>query len=152
MESKDSSNNYYRLKLGIGLLVIFLIIGCMEKPVIRVTDPPETPEAAPVEEKPAPPAQEPDANARAAAAMVRQGRQHLTRGELDAAIRVLERSVALDSTNGQNYYYLAEAWLMKKNARQARDFNRLAGIQLAQDANWKSQISRQKNRIDQLGN
>jgi hypothetical protein len=41
---------------------------------------------------------------------------------------------------------------MKKNARQAREFNRLAGIQLAQDANWKTQISRQKNRIDQLGN
>jgi hypothetical protein len=152
MESKDSSNNHNRLKLGIGFLVILLIIGCMEKPAIRVTDPPETHQAAPAEEKPAPPAQEPDANARAAAAMVRQGRQHLTRGELDAAIRALERSVALDSTNGQNYYYLAEAWLMKKNARQAREFNRLAGIQLAQDANWKTQISRQKNRIDQLGN
>ena len=152
MDSKDLLIKHSRTKLGIGLLGILMIIGCMEKPEIRVAEPPKTPEVAPAEEAPAPPAQEPDANARAAAAMVRQGRQHLTRGELDAAIRVLERSVALDSTNGQNYYYLAEAWLMKKNARQAREFNRLAGIQLAQDANWKTRVGRQKNRIDQLGN
>ena len=152
MDSKDSLNNHYRIKSGICVLVILLIIGCMEKPEIRVAEPPKTPQTQPAEEAPAPPTQEPDANARAAAAMVRQGRQHLTRGELDAAIRVLERSVALDSTNGQNYYYLAEAWLLKKNARQAREFNRLAGIQLAQDANWKTRINRQKNRIEQLGN
>ena len=82
--------------------------------------------------------------------MVRKGRQHLTQGEPDAAIRILERSVALDSSNGQNYYYLAEAWLMKKNARHAREFNRLAGIRFRQDAVWQTRISRQKDRIDEL--
>ena len=82
--------------------------------------------------------------------MVRQGRQHLTQGEPDKAIRILERSVALDSSNGENYYYLAEAWLMKKDARHAREFNRLAGLHLAQDDLWRNRINRQKERIDAL--
>jgi hypothetical protein len=152
MDSKDLSNKNNRLKLILGILIVLGLLGCMEKPAIKVTEPPQTPESAPSEELPAPPVQEPDANSRAAAAMVRQGRQHLSRGEPDAAIRVLERSVALDATNGQNYYYLAEAWLIKKNTRQAREFNRLAGIQLAQDDAWKTRINRQKSRIDRLDN
>jgi hypothetical protein len=140
--------NHFRVFTGI--LVVWVIFGCMEKPRVRVTEPTAPTGSGPSDKQPTPTMQEPDANVRAAAAMVRQGRQHLTRGEPDAAIRILERSVALDSRNGQNYYYLAEAWLIKKNAPQAREFNRLAGIQLAQDATWKTRIDRQKDRIDQL--
>jgi hypothetical protein len=40
----------------------------------------------------------------------------------DEAVRTLERAVNLHPTNGGNYYYLAEAWLMKGNVRQAREF------------------------------
>lgn len=151
MDLKDSSENQNnRLKQFIGGMVVLAIVGCMEKPRVSVTEPPATSDSESTVNQPTPSVQEPDANARAAAAMVRRGRQHLTRGETDAAIRILERSVALDSTNGENYYYLAEAWLMKKNAGQASQFNRLAGIQLAPDTAWKTRIDLQKNRIDQL--
>ena len=132
-----------------GLLVALMLFGCMPKPSVSVTRPPAVP--PPPGQPAAPAVQKPDdAHARAAAAMVRQGRQHLTQGEPDAAIRVLERSVALDSRNGQNYYYLAEAWLMKKDARHAREFNRLAAIHLAQESDWLNRINRQKDRIDAL--
>ena len=138
-----------RLAVVIGFLAALMLFGCMEKPRVSVTRPPPVPPPTP--EQPAPAVQKPDdAHARAAAAMVRQGRQHLTQGEPDAAIRILERSVALDSRNGHTYYYLAEAWLMKKDARHAREFNRLAGIQLAQDRAWLNRINRQKDRIDAL--
>ena len=147
MDSEDLSNHRNKyLAVFCGLLVVGVLLGCMEKPRVSVAKPPSAPVPAP-----APSVQEPDnAHVRASAAMVRQGRQHLTQGEPDAAIRILERSVALDSSNGQNYYYLAEAWLMKKNARHAREFNRLAGIRFGQDAVWQTRISRQKDRIDKL--
>lgn len=148
MDSEGLSNHRIKLfAVFCGILLVGMLIGCMEKPGVKVTQPPPAPVPAP-----APPsAQEPDnAQVRAAAAMVRQGRQHLTQGEPDAAIRILERSVALDSSSGQNYYYLAEAWLMKKNVRYAREFNRLAGIRFAQDAVWQSRTHRQRDRIDAL--
>jgi hypothetical protein len=148
MDSEGLSNHRNKhLAVFCGILLIGVLVGCMEKPRVSVTQPPPVPVPAP-----APPSvQEPDnAHVRAAAAMVRQGRQHLTQGEPDAAIRILERSVALDSSSGQNYYYLAEAWLMKENARHAREFNRLAGIRFAQDAVWQTRISRQRARIDEF--
>lgn len=152
MGSKDLSTlKNSRLMVFFGILILLVPFGCMEKPRVSVTEPP--PVSAPAPDDKQPPASVPDtdnAHVRAAAAMVRQGRQYLTRGEPDAAIRILERSVALDSSSGQNYYYLAEAWLMKKNARQAREFNRLAGSHLAQDVAWETRISRQRNRIDEL--
>ncbi len=152
MDSKDLShreNN--RLLMFFGILVVLVLLGCMEKTDVRVTQPAPKPVPAPTDKQPTTSVPEThNAHVRAAAAMVRQGRQHLTRGEPDAAIRILERSVALDSSSGQNYYYLAEAWLIKNNAQQAREFNRLAGIHLMQDAAWKSRISHQKDRIDKL--
>ena len=87
----------------------------------------------------------------AAEALVDQGRQLLAQGATDAAIRVLERSVALDSNSGQNYYYLAEAWLMKQNVHQAREFNRLADLHLGRNPEWKTRIDRQSDRISTLG-
>ena len=152
MDSEDLSNRRNnRFLVFSGILLLLVLFGCMEKPRVSVTVPPPVTVPEPSDQPPAPSERETDnAHVRAAAAMVRQGRQHLTRGEPDAAIRNLERSVDLDSDSGQNYYYLAEAWLMKKNARQAREFNRQAGLHLAQDAAWKTRISRQKDRIDAL--
>ncbi|MFZ0243359.1 MAG: hypothetical protein WAL90_17095 [Desulfobacterales bacterium] len=101
--------------------------------------------------RPAPPTARPDnAQVQAAEALIAQGRQLLAQESPDAAIRVLERSVALDSTSGPNYYYLAEAWLMKKNAHQAREFNRLAAMHLGRDSPWRDRIARQSEHIDAL--
>ena len=59
-----------------------------------------------------------------------QGRRLVEDGKPDNAIRVLEQAVSLHPANGQNYYYLAEAWLMKGYASQAKEFNQLAEIHL----------------------
>lgn len=132
------------------LICGLLVIGCMERVKVDVYERPEPPAAPPVQ-KPPPPVEEPfNAQAQAAAALVSQGRQYLRRGDADAAIRVLERSVALDSNQGENYYYLAEAWLMKQNARQAREFNRLAEMHLVRDPNWQVKIARQRDRIEEF--
>ncbi|MBU1162797.1 MAG: hypothetical protein KKA75_01440, partial [Proteobacteria bacterium] len=61
-----------------------------------------------------------------------------------------ERSISLDTYNGQNYYYMAEAWIMKDNKQQAMEFNQLAEIYLKSDANWADWailVTKQRERI-----
>jgi tetratricopeptide (TPR) repeat protein len=79
-----------------------------------------------------------------------QGRTLLERGKADDAISFLERAVSLHPTNGVNYYYLAEAWLVKGNPGQAEEFNRLAGIYLKEDAHWMEKVLGQRKRIEVL--
>jgi len=79
--------------------------------------------------------------------MTEQGRVLLEQKKVDDAIRVLERAVSLNPGNGQNYYYLAEAWLFKRNIKQAEEFNYLAGIYLEGDIKWMSRVEEQKKRI-----
>lgn len=136
----------------LGLFCCLLLFGCMPQTNVSVQDK-QTPPAPLPARKPSEPAiEKPDgAQVLAAEALVDQGRQLLAQGATDAAIRVLERSVALDSNGGENYYYLAEAWLRKKNVHQAREFNRLAGMHLGQDPEWKTRIDRQNDRISALG-
>jgi hypothetical protein len=66
----------------------------------------------------------------------------------DDAISILEKAVNIDANNGQNYYLLAEAWLMKGNHKQAKEFNRIAGMYLNDDAGWAQKVQQQKERID----
>lgn len=68
----------------------------------------------------------------------------------DEAIGILEKAVNIDSNNGQNYYFLAEAWIMKGNRLQAIEFNRMAGLYLKNDASWKLKVQQQKERIDKM--
>ena len=70
--------------------------------------------------------------------------------QLDKAIRVLEQAVSLHPTNGQNYYYLSEAWLMKGSASQAKEFNQLAEIHLKEDSAWMIRVANQADRIAEL--
>jgi hypothetical protein len=62
----------------------------------------------------------------------------------------LEQAVSLDSNNGQNYYYLSEAWLMKGSAVQAKEFNQLAEIHLKEDSAWMIRVAQQADRIAEL--
>ena len=91
-----------------------------------------------------------DPRARASLQLTRQGKTFLEEGKPDAAISVLERATGLDPNNGQNYYYLAEAWLLKKNIAQAEEFNRLAGIYLEGYYEWTRRVADQKERIDRF--
>ncbi len=75
-----------------------------------------------------------------------QGLILLESGKPDDAIRLLERAMSLNPANGQNYFYLAEAWLLKGNISQAEEFNRLANIYLKSDI-WINKISKQKQQI-----
>jgi tetratricopeptide (TPR) repeat protein len=80
-----------------------------------------------------------------------QGRRLLEDRQPDKAIRVLEQAVSLHPTNGQNYYYLSEAWLMKGSAAQAKEFNLLAEIHLKEDREWMIRVANQADRIAELG-
>ena len=79
-----------------------------------------------------------------------QGRRLVEAGQADKAIRVLEQSISLNPVNGQNYYYLAEAWLMKGFAAEARQFNDLAESHLTGDKDWEKLVARQAARITKL--
>jgi predicted Zn-dependent protease len=74
----------------------------------------------------------------------------LERGKIDDAINVLERAVSIYGANGKNYYYLAEAWVKKGNLMQAKEWNRLAEVYLAEDREWSKRASEQRERIRSL--
>ena len=92
----------------------------------------------------------PSPRALASLELTEQGRRHIEAGQADKAIRVLEQAISLHPGNGQNYYYLAEAWLMKGFAGEARQFNRLAESHLTDDKDWEKLVTRQAERIVQL--
>ena len=131
--------------IQIVLLVLLpaLLSGC-PKPILKGA-PSEIEEPAPAEEATA-------ENPRVVAALqlTDQGRRLLENGQPDKAIRALEQAVGLDPTNGQNYYYLSEAWLMKESAAQAREFNHLAEIHLKEDSAWMIRVAQQADRIAEL--
>lgn len=95
-------------------------------------------------------AAEENPRAMAALQLTDQGRRLLEDRQPDKAIRVLEQAVSLNPLNGQNYYYLAEAWLMKGAVDQAKEFNQLAGIHLKDDSEWLIRVARQANQIAEL--
>ncbi|KPJ76127.1 MAG: hypothetical protein AMJ54_12840 [Deltaproteobacteria bacterium SG8_13] len=86
----------------------------------------------------------------AARELTARGRRQLELLQPDAAIRDLERALSLDPGDGQTYYYLAEAWLMKIDARRADEFNRMAETLLKDDPAWLLRIARQADRIAEL--
>jgi hypothetical protein len=87
----------------------------------------------------------------AAIRLTDQARRYLDAGDAESAIRVLERSVALHPYNGEGYFLLAEAWLMKNNAHRALTFNRMAQDYLMHKApSWQKRIRDQYRRILEL--
>ena len=92
----------------------------------------------------------PSPRALASLKLTDQGRRHIETGQADSAIRVLEQAISLNPGNGQNYYYLSEAWLLKGFAAEARQFNRLAKSHLTDDKDWEKLVNRQAERITLL--
>src|SRR4030042_2808174 len=140
-------------------LIIFLAIiglvtiGCTmtsPRPSPAYSAPPSLPSPAPSKPDIAgmpEPEERPGPRAMASLQLTEQGRGLLERKKVDDAIRVLERAVSLNPGNGQNYYYLAEAWLQKRNIKQAEEFNSLAGTYLEGDKSWMFKVEEQKKRI-----
>ncbi|UCF86119.1 MAG: tetratricopeptide repeat protein [Desulfobacteraceae bacterium] len=126
MESRTSSKDFrWIILLSLGALVVILS-GCAAITPAR---------------------QEQSPRALASLRLTEQGRMFLENGDLDNAISILERAINLNPSNGQNYYYLSEAWLLKGNASQAKEFNRLAEIHLKEDRRWMRRVSEQRDRI-----
>ena len=82
--------------------------------------------------------------------LTEQGRRYLEDDQPDKAIRVLEQAISIYPNNGQNYYYLAEAWLKKGVASEAKTFNQLAEMHLKDDTEWLNRVAQQANRIAEM--
>ena len=82
--------------------------------------------------------------------LTEQARLLLEGGKIDDAISTLERAINVNPLNGQNYYYLAEAWFKKANISQAKELNRLAAMYLRDEPEWISRVNDQKERIGAL--
>ena len=120
-----------------------------------VSESPSTPSSLP-SPSPAPSAPEKgqalsrqDESPRAVASLrlTEQARGLLQNGKVDDAMTTLERAMNLNPSNGQNYYYMAEAWIKKGNPSQAREFNRLAAMYLKDDPNWAGRVKDQQERL-----
>lgn len=98
------------------------------------------------------PEEKPGPRALASIELSKDGKRLLESGRPDDAIRVFEQAVSLDPSNGQNYYYLSEAWLAKgrENVKQAEEFNRLAGMYLKEDDEWMDKVTNQKDYIEKI--
>jgi Tfp pilus assembly protein PilF len=98
--------------------------------------------------KPGAPTRQSRSRMHASSAMTQEGQRLLKKGDLDGAIRILEKAVGVNPRDGQGYYFLAEAWIGKKNFKLAQQFNKLAGIYLREDVNWYQRAMDQKKTID----
>ena len=129
--------------LFLGVLSLALA-GC----AAGISTPAPVPAHAPsAHEEPGRSADQPSPRALASLGLTEQGRLLLERGNLDDAISILERAVSLNPTNGVNYYYLSEAWLLKEDTAQAEEFNRLAAIYLREDGVWTARVMEQGKKI-----
>jgi Flp pilus assembly protein TadD len=99
-----------------------------------------------MEPTPAPSAK---ANPRAQASLdiTNQGRQLLLGGQVDESISILERATGLNPNNGEAYYWLAEAWLKKRNHSQALENHHQAWLRLRGQKAWNNKLRRQRIRI-----
>lgn len=89
----------------------------------------------------------PSPGAMASLHLRQQAANMIKTGRLEEAIRMLEQAIDLAPSDGQNYYYLAEAWRLKGNTAQALEFNRLAGLYLTDSNTWQKRIKQQHHTI-----
>ncbi len=94
--------------------------------------------------------QPPSPREQASLSLIEKAISFLDENRPDDTIRVLEQAVNISPDMVENYYYLAEAWIMKGNLSQARENNDLALIYYGNDPDWLYRIEEQKGRIDGL--
>ena len=86
----------------------------------------------------------------AAVQLAQEGIHHLSAGRPDNAIRSFEQAIGLNPNCGQCYYYMAQAWLDKGVASEARQFNSLAQDYLQDDPAWNERVTAQAQRIERM--
>lgn len=136
----------------VGVAAVLLLLSACRP--ARIAPPPDTQTPAPTvpEPKPATPSpgaieKELERREQVAAALTDQGRQLLSNGRLDAAIRVFEQAVSQSPQYGPAYFYLAETWLKKNNGPQARAFHEQAALYLQDQTAWAHRLERQEIEI-----
>lgn len=135
-----------------GVVVAVMLLSACRPAVIA---PPPAMEPPPSEvHAPVPPDQRPEAvqdellhREQVAAALTAQGRQRLAAGQVDNAIRIFEQALSQSPHFGPGYYYLAESWLQKNNATQARVFHDQAELYLHDQPTWRARLDRQQKKI-----
>ena len=91
-----------------------------------------------------------DSRTNASHSLTLEGYNLLCKKDYTGAIRLLERAVGVNPSDGPGYYYLAEAWIGKKNYQLAFQFNRLASIYLRKNNKWADLTTVQRKRIKEL--
>jgi tetratricopeptide (TPR) repeat protein len=131
-------------------LFTLMVSGCSTRPVAVALPSRSTPESEQTYPlaKDTQESTEPNPRSLTSMRFTEQARLYLEARKPDEAIRILERAVNLDPNNGRNYYFLAEAYLLKDVLGQAQEFNRLAGIHLTQDSSWREKVKKQRERIE----
>lgn len=86
----------------------------------------------------------------AAVQLAQDGIHHLSAGRPDNAIRSFEQAIGLNPNCGQCYYYMAQAWMAKGVASEARQFNSLARDYLQDDPSWGERVTTQAQRIERM--
>ncbi len=86
----------------------------------------------------------------AAGQLAQEGIHHLSAGRPNNAIRSFEQAIGLNPNCGQCYYYMAQAWLAKGVASEAKQFNSLAWDYLQDDPAWNERVTLQARRIEEL--
>jgi len=135
---------------AIGFLLVFALSACAAVPQASSPPPPQpSPSSEPMGQKREEPSSRQDDSPRTVASLrlTEQARALLESGKVDEAMTILERAMNVNPSNGQNYYYLAEAWLKKGNLSQAREFNRLAAMYLRNEPEWMNRVRDQQERI-----
>ena len=133
------------------LFLVVMVLGGSRCSVRRSPLLPAPEQSPALEDKgPAESPDQPNPRTLASLQLTEQGRLLLDGGKPDDAISTLERAVSISPTNGQNYYYLAEAWLLKGNIAQAEECNRLADIYLRGDPGWTARVAEQREYIRSL--
>jgi tetratricopeptide (TPR) repeat protein len=118
-----------------------------EQPPEKQPEPRAAPETPPVVIEPPVVQKQPGPRAVASLRFTEQARILIEKREIDEALRVLERAVNINPSNGQSYYYLAECWILKGNHAQAAEFNRLAERFLSKDPEWMKRVRLQKEYL-----
>jgi tetratricopeptide (TPR) repeat protein len=95
---------------------------------------------------------QPNSRETASFELVHQAQQHLLANDPHSAMRALEKALQLNPAGGQNYFFMAEAWIQLKRPHQAIENHRLAERYLPPHAAWQQKLLIQQEKIEALNN
>ncbi len=139
---------YLNRNVSIVITILFFFSGCAALRPEKIQH-----DELPVPEK----IEQPDENIaagnsriNASQSLIREGYMLLCKKDYNGAIRLLEKAVGINPSDGPGYFYLSEAWIEKKNFKLAFQFNRLALIYLRNNEKWTERTQFQTKAINSM--